>query len=116
MDNVRAASAGKPKDGQAGGLDHLLRLRGLEVRVKPADIRSQQLGVDRTHHLTRVDAHYREQVALFESFQANDHCSMGRPASGSMEEIHWYPICWTSRASEWISSGASTFILDYERV
>ena len=44
---------------QAGGLDHLLGLAGVQVRVPPGCVDTQQLGIDRAHHLAHVDAYPR---------------------------------------------------------
>ena len=64
---------GKPEQVQPGGLDHLLGLAGIEVRVPPGGVHTEQLGVDRADHLADVDGHRREQLADLQRLRAREH-------------------------------------------
>ena len=77
-----------------GGLDHLLRLGRVEVRVPPVDIHAKQLGVDRAHHLAGVDAHNCEEFSTFERLPTQERGATRRPFFPTVRIDHGCPRHW----------------------
>ena len=67
--NSSERTTGEAEESQAGRLHHRFGLGGVQVVGVPIDVRSQDLGVERTHNLGRVDGESRKQTAIFKEFR-----------------------------------------------